>query len=239
VTWSGGAAPLLEQEKVGVEYEAAPYMLNTYGANTLFYDNKNMRFLFATMYAGTATAFSGKGDAFAFDNVGKKMLYMANGYGAKNNYTGYGVMRNEPDDGKRYIYPADISVSSQMSYTALPVLDLSACPEIANATAYAFGQTGPVAFYAAGNTLYQINYNWQDATVSGSTAVWNFDSAEEITMLKKYNDSTFLVATYNTGTSEGKLYVLEADIASGRLTEEPLGVFGGFGKVKDVVYKSI
>ncbi|MDR0766240.1 MAG: hypothetical protein LBF09_04815 [Odoribacteraceae bacterium] len=131
VTWSGSAVPLLEMEKVGVDYEAAPYMINASGSNTLFYDNKNTRFLFSTMYGGTALTFSAKGDSFAFDNVGKKMLYMALGYGA-NNYTAYAIMRDETDNGNRYIYPVDASISSYSSYTALPVLDISACEDIAS-----------------------------------------------------------------------------------------------------------
>ena len=238
VTWSGTMAPRFELGKVGADYEAAPYMLATYGENTLFYDNKNTRFLFSTMYGSTAVVFTAQGDAFAFDNVGKKMIYMNNGYGTKPRYTGYCIMRDEPDNNARYIYPVDVSVSSYNSYAALPVLDISACPGIASAEHFAFGVTGPIVFYAVANKLYQINYDWSTATVSGSTEVWNFGN-EEVSMLKKYRDSIYLVATYNAGTGEGKLYALEADIASGRLTPAPLEVFGGFGKVKDVVYKNI
>ncbi|MDR2413391.1 MAG: hypothetical protein LBD64_00195 [Odoribacteraceae bacterium] len=238
VTWSGSNAPRLEMEKVGADYEAAPYMLNTYGSNTLFYDNRNTRFLFSTMYGGTALSFTAKGDAFAFDNVGKKMIYMALGYGS-NNYTGYCIMRNEPDDAERYIYPVDASVSAYTSYTALPVLDISGCTDIANATAFAFAQTGPIVFYSVGSKIHQVNYDWSTATVSGSTEVWDFGGAEVITMLKRYSTSVYLVATWNASANEGKIYALEADIVNGRLTSEPLGSFDGFGKVKDVVYKNI
>jgi hypothetical protein len=240
-------------EKVGIDYEAAPYILMAYGQNMFAYDQKNMRFLYGGSYSSVVLVIPKNNGAFDFSDIGKKMLYEDYGFGQCSNssgqgYMAYTIMRNEPDDGKRYIYPIDISQSSYSAYIAKPVLDISECTDIEKTSLYAFGVRGPVVFYAVNNRLYQINYNWDAATVTGSSAVWDFNSDEKITCLKmfvgegvdlteKIESKYLMVGTYNETTEEGKVYILEADIASGKLNATPVGEYNGFGKVKDIQFK--
>jgi hypothetical protein len=249
--YSGGF-PQFAFPRVG-DYEAAPYPLMAYGANVFVYDQKNGRFLYGGMYSGELIPVTSTNGVFSFTNTNMKMLYMSLGYGVGANaqgYMAYAVMKNVVDNGERYIYVADISFSSHSAYIAKAKLDISACMDIEKAELFAYGRRGPVVFYAVDGDIHQIHYDLDLGSVSGSSVVWSFPAGEKVTCMEMFYgagidlavspDSKYLlVGTYNETTQAGKVYVLEADVASGMLQPEPAAVYDGFGKVMDMEFKSI
>ena len=249
----GGIAFLGPTSMIGDDYYAAPFVIAAYGGNAALYDQENMRFLYSDSWAGYAVPVSANGTHFSFSNTGKKMIYTAKGYDPKGivgsapyiyNYGYFSIFRNPVDDGARYLYAYIVDTYSESGYTTSAALDLSSCTEITNAEFWAFGERGPVVYYATTEKIYQMNYTL-DSGVSGASEVWTHGVDEEITCMKlfKYDgislansakDKYLLVATYNSATAKGKLYLLEADIVTGVLSAEPVAVYEFSGKIADV-----
>lgn len=243
------------------KYEAAPWV--TYGSgNAIVYDQLGMRFLtggaLATELNPISYAANAQNAKFDLRNIGKKMVYMSNGYGARTSPTlgriMYAFFRNPTDDGKRWLYIIDFSAGAS-TFKSLALLDISACENIAKAESYALGTRGAVLFYAAENNVYQIKYDPLLAgdDVLGCVKAWPYIPADEkVTCIKlcptsginlptgsNVLDKYLFVATYKESTKEGKIYMLEMNVSSGDLEREPAAVFTQFGKVKDMLFKTI
>ncbi len=249
-TTTSGSQDYIGHVIMNDNYVAAPFVMWPYGQNGVVYDQENMRFLFAASQGGTLIPITNSGTYFSFSNTGKKMIYSAHGYDPDGvlynvNYGYYSIFKNPVDDGSRYLYAYRLTTSSSSQYTTTAALDLTSCTEIANAEFWAFGERGPVVFYATNEKIYQINYNLSAATVSGATDVWTPGAGEEITCMKlfKYDgisldnsakDKYLLVATYDSTSGTGKLYLLKSDIVSGALSAEPAAVYEFSGRIGDV-----
>lgn len=233
----------------GLTYAAAPYTAMGYGWSRFFYDQEGMRFLTSANYTGKADAFTPSTTTpFNLGNIGKKMVYMAEGYGGE--YHNYAVFRNPVDDGSRYIYIASFANSSATASLPVGIMDITDAPEIEKAELFAFGKRGPVAFYAVGNKIYQIKYTLDSGVaLNDVVTAREFPENETITCMKymyyrgldldERADSKYLfVATWNATTSEGKVYALQTDVSNGTIAAT-VGEYGGFGKVKDMTFKSM
>lgn len=233
----------------GLDYYAAPYTALTYGGNRTFYDNLNMRFMYSGSYTGRANVpVPTITIPFDISNIGKKMVYMAQGYG-NNNF--YAVFAEPVDDGRRYIYVTSFSNSSVGSSVPVGIMDVSDAPEIASASAFAFGKRGPVAFYAAGNKIYQIRYTADGGVaLQGVENVRTFGSGQTITCMKfmehqgieldeRADDKYLFVATWDAAASAGRVYVLQVDVSNGTISAEPAAEYTGFGRVADMTFKPV
>ena len=231
----------------GDSYYAAPFSEFTYGVNCISYDMTGRRFIFAMMWgAEIIPAVGPAGAAFDLGNIGKDLIFWDKGYytGTANENPNYCIFKNPTDDGKRYLYVFTAHTASPGSYNVLAPLEITTCAEIQDATFFTFGERGPVAFYATDKRIYQLNYSLTTAITPTSSNVWSCDAAETITAVKLFKqaglnlassaqDKYLMVATYNTTTGKGKLYMLEADIASGVLKAEPTAVYDFNGKISD------
>ena len=240
----------------GSSYRATHAIISTWGPNRIFWDAENKRFLCSPYNGGILSPVNANSEPyFDFDNVNKEMIAMDHGFGpevAGNASTGYGVMRNLTDDGKRYLYIWQMTANITADFTQSGILDISGAPAITSAEHFAFSNRGPVMFYAGGDMIGQIEYNhlatpW---SYSDSKQVWTAPMGEVITSMKfmKYpgvgltaraDDKYLLVATWNATTSEGKVHVLETNVSSGALVQqEPVATYSGFGRIKDMCYKA-
>ncbi len=244
-----GPVPMLD----GSSYRTSHILISTFARNRIVYDDENMRFIYNNLYSGTLTTLNTSNEPyFDFEDVGKVMINMTQGYGPNGAAICYCVMRDPADNGKRYIYIWNMSNQTSAGFTQSGVLDISNAPTITGAELFAYGSRGPVMFYAGGSKIGQIKYDptgipW---SYTGSAEVWTAPAGEVITSMKfmKYAgvglpeqaaDKHLFVATWNEATSEGKVHVLKADVTNGALDDEPVATYTGFGKVKDMCYKGV
>lgn len=140
-----------------------------------------------------------------------------------------------PEDGG-YLYESD------GKYAA------SACPDIENALFFEGSVRRSVVYYGTRSAVYPCVIGGSAATVN-QAGVFTAPAGEEITAMKLFRDARcyfsdnvtdagaedgnqMLVATYNTSTREGKVYVLPITGNSGSLgAPDAEGTFTGFGRV--------
>lgn len=209
------------------------------------YDQLGGRFLRtgATNSTHTFTTFTPE-PAAVFDpsNVGKQLLFMD--YGYQGNL--FAFFRDKTGSG-RYLYVLNASKSDDGAL-AIATYDMSTLPEISNALFYQVGSLGNVALYATDKTVYRYDYSGtQKATVAFS----GLPAGESITCLRIFkplqnsgasaadftdtNNAVVYIATWN-GT-QGKLYEMSMNVASGTINATPLKVYDGFGKIVDMTSK--
>lgn len=245
----GGLQFPLARTILGDDYEAAPYAFVGWGVSALIYDETQKRFLLGETYSSEwqEIPFT-DGSAFDMGNMGKDLLYMAEGY-CDQSYAkyGYAVMETPgvPAERAIYVYTTAYNAAGTKGYA---ILDLAACNDIDEAAYWAFSTRSPSMYYATTTNIYLCNFNLINQTVVPPTqSAWTCPTGEEITCMRLFSnfglgleeDATckyLLVGTYN-GT-EGKVYILEADVASGTITPEVLEVYDGFGKIKDMQFKA-
>jgi hypothetical protein len=232
------------------DYYAAPYIAALSSIHAIIgYDQAGMRFRsiasMGTIVDPVASIVTT--NAFDFDNVGKKMIYMGNAFGQC-----HAILKNPVEDGKRYLYAMNINAYFSSNFAALATYDISGLPRITGAELFTFSTRGPVSFYAVDNKVYRLVYNSTDLTVQPTAhEAWPYIPAnEKITALQLMNhvginvpESTqgkyLQVATYNETTGEGKVYLIQTDIVNGSCLTDPVAVYGGFGKIGNMAFKSL
>jgi len=249
---------VLELVSDGTQYVAAPWVAFGSG-NYIIYDQLGMRFLTLGSMAVelapvtyTAAAINAK---FDLRNIGKTMLYMTYGFGAAAvpalGRINYAVFRSPVDDGQRWLYIIDFS-SGLQTFRSVTKFDISSAPHIADALHFVVGSRGPTFFYATENRIFQIRYQWDapDDQIQDVIEVWpNIPAGEIITHIQLSStvgldlpgqnvfETYMFIATYNQSTGEGKIYMLEMHPTSGVLTDTPVAVFEGFGRIRDLEFK--
>lgn len=231
------------------DYSLAPFFaFNNYNSMGIWvYDQKNMRFMYTT---GTYTDLNfaqckapGAGQPFAPGNVGKEMLFMDRGV---SNYA-YCFFKDKTGAG-RYFYILNISKSADDGLLAVSADDISALPEIASAKYFQVGTLGNIALYATDKTIYRYDYS---GTKQAYLNFNGFGAGETITGMKLFkptlngnaptadftttNNTVIFVSTWD-GT-QGRVYELGMNLASGIIDPTPLRVHTGFGKVMDMTFK--
>lgn len=244
----GGAEYPLPRALTGQNYSASPYVMVGWGVCATVYDELERRFLFGDMYSSELEEIpNAEGSAFDMSNVGKDLLYMAPGY-CDQNYAVYAYAAMEtpgmPAEKAIYIYLTNGSAAMERG---LAVLDLAGCANISDATHWAFSTRSPSLYYATGTGVYTVNFNLTEQTVVPATqAAWTCPAGEQITCMRMFSSTGLnldsdasckylMVATFNG--SEGKVYILEADVATGVLNATPVETFDGFGEIKDMQFK--
>ena len=256
-TGNGGSDPIFSFATMwdGSPTYIAPHAFEVWGSNVLAYDQLNMCFVWKTLWSGMmrVVSSSAPNPVFDFSNVGKKMIYADWGYnptalGGTTPIVIYSIFKNPVDNGERYIYSMCMygQVATAVDNTTLAVMDLTGAPEVADAELFAFALRGPVAYYAGTSTVYRILFNPEGVSTPTVQSGWTAPNGETITSMKfivhpgvglsERADYKYLfVSTWN-GT-EGKVYMLESNVSNGVLAAEPVAVFTGFGRIKDMCYK--
>ena len=220
-------------------YYAAPFVFQGLGAVVSF-DTQNNNLIGGGI---TATTVSNIGGELA--SIGKDPVYM--GYGFGGSYVVNGIFRDKaPNQSKYHFYVMNLSGN------LLPLsADISGYTGISQATAFAFGRRAQLAYYAAGNAVYQIKYSYEGKTVGESAvAAWSgLAAGETVTAMKlcphpgrnvaaDARDKYLFVGAYNESTKEGKVYVLEVNLETdGSVKPQPVATYGGFGRIKDFGFK--
>lgn len=233
------------------DYSLAPFIVfadySPFGA--LVYDQKYRRFMYTTQALANLTltpmktaAISSPVQAFDPSNVNKDMLFMDRGY-QKNAYAFF----RDRDGSGTYLYILDQS-KPDAGNLALAAYNMTALPEIATAKFFQVGDLGNVALYATDKTVYRYDYS---GSKLATVAFNGISSAETITKMKIFkpqldmgggsaeftatDNAVLYLATWD-GT-QGKLYELSLNVASGVINPTPLKVYTGFGKIKNMVAK--
>jgi hypothetical protein len=146
----------------------------------------------------------------------------------------------------------NLNTANVAAFAANAAYDISAWPGIANAERFTFSTRGPIGFYAAGNHVYRYTYDPNDFTVQPTAEeTWPYGPANEtITALQLVKhagisvpestlDKYLLIGTYNEGSGEGKVYVVEIDVVNGACVTTPVAVYTGFGKVANMAFKAV
>lgn len=127
-------------------------------------------------------------------------------------------------------------------------VSLEGCQNISQATCYAAGQSSPILFYGAGNTIYSFSYS------TGQTEaleLWTGDAGDTITsmLVMPYGGfptagKVLFTSVWNEGKNEGKVVEIEFDSTTGRVNNywglmfggQPTPqVYEGFGKILSMV----
>lgn len=235
----------------GEPYDAAPYIGGNVtawassGVRCCFFDKLSNRFLYID-YQPTVKAFTNSGTAFdpkePLENE-TEMVYAQMGY--PNNFY-LALMQQPGDPSVRKLYAIDMNASiyQEDSNTGAGLYDLSAAPEIAQASRFAFGTRGPAIFYGTSQKIYRCLYE------NASTAELLLDVAQEypgyeISLLWMLNDSLsnatlygklLYVGIWNPATGDGKLLQYVVSETSGVIESGPK-VYDGFGRIVSLGYK--
>jgi hypothetical protein len=232
------------------DYYLAPYFaFNNYSAMGIWvYDQKNRRFMYTTSTLTNLDFVQCKPPAngsqpFNLSAVGKDMLFMDRGM---NNYA-YCFFK-DPSGTGRYLYIVNITKSADDGLMAVSADDMSALPEITSARYFQVGSLGNVALYATDKAIYRYDYS---GTKQAYLNFNGFGAGETITGMKIFKPTansnaptTDYVATNNTvvfvstwdGT-QGRVYELGMNLASGIINPTPVHVYDGFGQVTDMIFK--
>lgn len=223
----------------GKGYRAAPFHAIA-GANAaVFYDKKNLRMMHVP-YSGLieARTFSQAQPTarFSLDSIGKTVLFLGNGFGTVNGgRLVYAFFKDVDNDSKRYLY---VMATQRPAQPDVAMIDISDAPDIANAKFYAFGQGGPVAYYATDSNIYLMQINAAGNTVvNPSAASFAVPAGETITALNLYNNTTMWIATWNEAAQEGKLYMMSVTASSGVINPAPVQTYDQFGKIGAMEFK--
>ena len=235
----------------GEPYDAAPYIGGNVtagafsGVRCCFFDKLSKRFLYID-YQPAVKAFETSGAAFdpkkPLENE-TEMVYAQMGF-PNNRYLA--LMQQPGNSSVRKLYALDLNANwyETGANTGAGLYDLSAAPEIAQASHFAFGSRGPVVFYGTSQKVYRCLYE------NASAAELLFDVAQEypgyeISLLWMFNDDLVNATLYgkllyaglwNPATGDGKLLQYVVSETSGVIESGPK-VYDGFGRIVSLGYK--
>ena len=224
-------------------YYAAPWVMFAYGGEPYCYDMAHGRFLTCGSWS---SLFQVAGDA-RLTNLDMDMYYMGRGYsGSTSAYYAFGVMKELSGDGW-HLYAMNAN-TNPANCTLEADFVMTDAPEFGEALYYDFSRVSPLFYYASATSVYVCPFALDSGTAAlPSGASWTCPAGEEITFMKLFTqdglgleesvaNKLLLVATWNG--SEGKVYLLGTDMASGVIDGTPIECFGGFGKVGSIAFKS-
>lgn len=221
-----------------------------------FYDDANGRFSYVTNYgseAKIAAVYNNSTAAGAFDPANVSgMQQIGSGMGANSDHI---HILKDKTSGTISFYTLKMfnTAGSGEDKTEVPAseskLTTTACNEIEQAIEFATCENRNVVYYATPTKVYAA----QLVGTSASASIPQFTTQpnEQITRIQLFREAWYmmlmsdptktpmpencnqlLVATYNTTTSEGKLYVLPIKNLAGTLdAPTPEKTYGGFGKI--------
>lgn len=235
----------------GEPYDAAPYIGGnvTAGASSgvrcCFFDKLSKRFMYLD-FNQMVKGFTTSGNAFdpkkPLENE-TEMVYAQMGY-PSNFYLA--LMQQPGNSSVRKLYALDMNANWYQAdaITGAGLYDLSAAPEMAQASRFAFGTRGPVIFYETSQKIYRCLYE------NASAAELLLDVSQEypgyeVSLLWMFNDNLsnatlygklLYVGIWNPTKDEGKLLQYVVSETSGVIESGPK-VYDGFGRIVSLGYK--
>lgn len=190
------------------------------------------------------------GTAFEEFPQGKDFVWMENTKYDPNN-TGTGITYTVLHDGAEYtLYGTQLGELWSVVNLGGPAFalgraawaDLSACPEIAQATQFAFSSLRSMMYYAVGGTVYAVDLSQTPVQTTQQFSL----PGEEITCLKfniyryseNLNHSYDLVVGSVKGES-GTLRIYEGFDSNGDFRNVTPEVYTGLGRIVDVTYREM
>ena len=224
----------------GETYYAAPSVMFSYNVVPYLYDMENGRFL----VGGSWSSILQPVDDAKLKNLDMDLHFMTRGYSPSRWYA-YAVMKEKKAD-DWHVY-AMITQGNPAGCQLMADFNMNSAPEFNASKYYDFSTVSPLFYYTSATNLYVCPFNLDTATPAVPSAPsWTCPAGEEITYLKLFSDSgislsesitnkLLIVGTWNG--SEGKLYFLKTDMASGVIDATPVATYGGFGKIASTSFK--
>jgi len=240
----GNFSPGLMTQRIvtadGSDYKLAPvYMMpNTKGG--IFVDLLGKRFLqvgavttntFLPVIAANTTA------RFSLSRLDRKFLFGKKGFQlytgfleTLSNTTLYAFFADESGPG-RYLYVAGMETPAAPDFA---MIDISAAPEIQNASFYDVFESSPCVYYATENKLYLLQVNPGGNSYVNGGVQFTPPAGEIITCIRidrvgAVNPLFYYIATYNPATGQGTVYQYSIATGTGVLSASPVKTWTGFG----------
>ncbi len=225
----------------GGSYYASPWAVLVWGYVPYIYDIEHGRFLVPKSWSSQFQVVSDP----KLQNLNMNMHFMARGY-APSRYYAYSVMEEKSGSGW-HVY-AMITDGNPSGCQLMADFNMTSAPEFAASKYYDFSQVSPLFYYTSATSLYVCPFDLDSSTPAiPSAPSWTCPAGEEITYFKLFTNAgiglsesaankLLLVATWNG--SEGKVYILKTDMASGVIDATPVNTFGGFGRIGSMTFKA-
>lgn len=175
--------------------------------------------------------------AFDLTNIGKTIVGMDRGFNSQT----LSFFKDLTGNG-RWLYVTNFNKADD-GLMAVGRYDMTALPEIANATMYQSIELGSAAYYATAHDIYLYDY----AGTNTAKKAFSVPAAETITSMKIFKPKP----NFNLSTTDGRLlylgtwdgtvgrvYELRINAVSGEIEQTVLNKFEGFGKVVDITAKA-
>lgn len=224
----------------GESYYSAPWVMFAYNVVPYLYDMENGRFLVGGSWSSVLQTVSDP----KLQNLNMDLNFMTRGY-SPSRYYAYAVMKEKGSNGW-HVY-AMITQGNPAGCQLMADFDMTNAPEFTASKYYDFSTVSPLLYYASATGLYVCPFDLDSATPAiPSVASWTCPAGEEITYMRLFTESgvglsesvankLLIVGTWNG--SEGKVYILKTDMASGVIDSTPVNTFGGFGKIGSIAFK--
>ncbi len=226
----------------GENYYVAPYTIFTYGGTPYCYDTLSNGFLVAGSWSSVLQRVTDP----KLQNLNMDMQYMGLGYvNITKAYYAYGVMKGKSTSDWHLF--AMNSTSNPSTCKMVADFNITSSPEITSSRYYDLSTVSPLLYYTSATSVYTLPFDLDSATPAIPSAPgWTCPSGEEITAFMLFKDAgiglsesvankLLLVGTWNG--SEGKVYILRTDMASGMIDSTPVETLGGFGKIGSMAFK--
>jgi len=244
-----------------VEYNGGYYYSSHYKGPVINFDKNKGSFMGFSNYGYTAPYISNTNGAFDPTDVqDRELIY---GDGSPNN--SFRMLMKSSTSGDYFVYELgreDPAVAKKPIGRA--IFDMSNCPDIKNATAYAFGRESDEFYYAVGNELRVAILN---VTSPMPKVVYSLPAGEEISHLnipgpndkgqttwdedvdedtgemgpvwRASRNNLLTVASYDATKKEGFIRTLPIEYAGagGIAAEKYVKVHGGFGRITAIIWK--
>lgn len=242
-SWSNGNPYYAGARAItGESYVASPYCTYSWGRGAFAYDMLNCRFIWGDQWSGEMQVVPSE----KMSNLDMDLHCLQHGFTTEEwTYYAYGVL-NERNSDKWHLYAMSTGYSPD-AHKVLADFDITSAKEISKSRFYEISEVSPLMYYASANSIYVCPFDLSSATATcPSKASWSSPAGEEITYMQLFRgqginltesaaNKYLLVATWN-GT-EGKIYILKTDMASGVIDTTPVETYGGFGKIGTITFK--
>lgn len=219
-------------------YTAAPMLHQYLDYATAFYDTQQKRFLQIPEMGSLAMDLSSDG-LFDVSDIGMDHLLYTPGFPVSTSTRGmWNVFKDDAD--RRFLLATDLSAD-----TALAKINITAAPNIKQAKFFQAGYLSAYCLYADDHKIYRIQPDMRSGTTSINTESGFAVTGDEVIVSMKIfransnalNHKGLFVATWKETEQEGKLYLLPLNEVSGEIGLQPLKVWTGLGKIRDMGFK--
>jgi len=222
------------------DYSLAPFIAEASSGSILgaVYDTKRLKF----MHPVTSNVMvdfripAATTQPFDLTNIGKTIIGMDRGFSGQT----LSFFKDLTGNG-RWLYVTNFNKADD-GLMAVARYDMTALPDVTNATIFRSSEYGYAAFYATAHDVYLYDY----AGTNTAKKAFSVPVAETITCMKLFKPKPNFNLTATDGRllylgtwdgSVGRVYELRINAVSGEIEPAALNKFEGFGKVLDITAK--